>query len=174
LLKNIQTIFNSQGISVDNKHLECIVRYMMRKVEIVDAGDSKHVVGEQIEYTDFVTTLKETTDAQPIASPVLLGITRAASMDSSFIKSASFQEAHKIFVQAALSGQIDTLRGMKQRLITGQLIPAGTGYVATEWEREYTKDHGHEYFAKTVNDEMIEEFQPEIQIEILPEEPPVV
>jgi hypothetical protein len=61
---------------------------------------------------------------------------------------------------------------------TSQLIPAGTGYVATEWEREYTKDHGHEYFAKTVNDEMIEEFQPETQTEtqteILPEEPPVV
>ncbi len=141
LLGSVQSIFNAQGMIVDNKHVECIIRYMMRKVEIIDEGDSDYVLGEQVEYIDFLQKMKECDEQSkqlPKAAPVLLGITRAASMDSSFIKAASFQEAHKVFVQASLSGQVDELKGMKQRLITGQLIPAGTGFVASEWEREFT------------------------------------
>lgn len=160
LLKSVQNIFNVQGIVVDNKHVECIVRYMMRKVEIMAEGDSEYVLGEQLEYIDFISTVKECVaqgKVAPRALPVLLGITRAASMDSSFIKAASFQEAHKVFVQASLSGQIDELRGMKQRLITGQLIPAGTGFVATEWEKEFYQKHPMQVLKRVEEPVLVEE-----------------
>ncbi len=140
LLRSVREIFNSQGIVVDNKHVECILRYMMRKVEIVDAGSSSYIVGDHLEYLDFVRSLNSF-EQKPKAIPVLLGITRAASLDASFIKAASFQESHKVFVQASLTGQIDSLMGMKQRLITGHLIPAGTGAVLSQWEAEFKKQH---------------------------------
>jgi len=175
LLKSVQGIFNVQGIVVDNKHVECIVRYMMRKIEISFEGDSEYVLGEQMEYVDFVKTVKDCLDKKlvpPKAIPVLLGITRAASMDSSFIKAASFQEAHKVFVQASLSGQIDELRGMKQRLITGQLIPAGTGFVTAEWERQFYQDHPIKQFIAQAEDsyEMPERVS-EVDFDKLSEEP---
>lgn len=136
LLNSIQNVFKSQGIGVDNKHIECIVRYMMRKVEVMNPGDSVYVAGEQVDRNEFIYALRtvELEKEKPIAIAVLQGISRSASMDPSFIKAASFQEAHKIFVDAALKGQIDPLNGMKQRLITGMLIPAGTGFIPSYWK----------------------------------------
>lgn len=138
LLKMIQIVFKAQGIGVDNKHIECIIRHMMRKVEIVDAGDSAYVIGEQVDCNEFFHSIKKLAEAGkalPSSRPVLQGITRAASMDPSFIKAASFQEAHKVFVDAALTGRVDNLNGMKQRLITGLLIPTGTGFIPSYWAK---------------------------------------
>ena len=139
LLNSIQNVFKSQGIGVDNKHIECIVRYMMRKVEIKEAGDSSFIVGEQIDSGHFLNSLQSVEGDMPSATPVLQGITRSASMDTSFIKAASFQEAHKVFVESALRGQIDNLNGMKQRIVTGMLIPAGTGFVHDDWIKKENK-----------------------------------
>jgi DNA-directed RNA polymerase subunit beta' len=130
LVNEIQQVYRLQGVSINDKHIEVVVRQMLSNVRIVEAGDSKFLSGEIIsryKYENERKAIKEKGGKIPVAHPVLLGITKAALSSDSFISAASFQETTRILTEAAVSGQIDTLRGLKENVAIGHLIPAGTG-----------------------------------------------
>jgi DNA-directed RNA polymerase subunit beta' len=130
LVKEIQDVYRLQGVKINDKHIEVIIRQMLRKVEITDQGDSKFLHGEQAERQRVI-------EANAIAipkgelpakfDPVLLGITKASLATESFISAASFQETTRVLTEAAVRGTRDNLRGLKENVIVGRLIPAGTG-----------------------------------------------
>ena len=130
LTREIQDVYRLQGVKINDKHIETIVRQMLRKVEISDGGDTRYMRGEQ---TDRVRVLDENARVrvrnERVASydPVLLGITKASLATESFISAASFQETTRVLTEAAVRGTRDTLRGLKENVIVGRLIPAGTG-----------------------------------------------
>jgi DNA-directed RNA polymerase subunit beta' len=132
LVNEIQEVYRLQGVVINDKHIEVIVRQMLQKVEINDAGDSDTIVGEQIDRLDL-DLMNEKLIAEgkkPAAGvPVLLGITKASLQTRSFISAASFQETTRVLTEAAVAGKIDALEGLKENVIVGRLIPAGTGSV---------------------------------------------
>ena len=130
LIDEIQEVYRLQGVVIDDKHIEVIVGQMLKKVEVLESGDTHLVAGDSITKGE----LHETNDATlaeegaPATAQVqLLGITRASLATDSFISAASFQETTKVLTQAALEGRRDMLRGLKENVIMGRLIPAGTG-----------------------------------------------
>ena len=130
LVNEIQEVYRLQGVKINDKHIETIARQMLQKVEITDAGDSTFLIGEQIDKQEFehenAKLLAE--KLKPAKSdPVLLGITKASLQTKSFISAASFQETTRVLTEAAVSGRIDNLQGLKENVIVGRLIPAGTG-----------------------------------------------
>jgi DNA-directed RNA polymerase subunit beta' len=130
LVKEIQDVYRLQGVKINDKHIETITRQMLRKVEITDSGDSKYMVGEQVEkirVLEDVVKLNANNGILPKFSPVLLGITKASLATESFISAASFQETTRVLTDAAVRGTHDALRGLKENVIVGRLIPAGTG-----------------------------------------------
>ncbi|TLX20691.1 DNA-directed RNA polymerase subunit beta' [Thermomonas fusca] len=130
LVKEIQDVYRLQGVKINDKHIEVIIRQMLRKVEIVDQGDSKFLNGEQVERQRAIEENERLARKGEIAvkvEPVLLGITKASLATESFISSASFQETTRVLTEAAVRGTRDTLRGLKENVIVGRLIPAGTG-----------------------------------------------
>jgi len=130
LVNEIQQVYRLQGVSINDKHIEVVVRQMLSNVRITDAGDSKFLSGEIISRSRYESerkALKEKGMKLPVAQPVLLGITKAALSSDSFISAASFQETTRILTEAAVSGQIDNLKGLKENVAIGHLIPAGTG-----------------------------------------------
>ncbi len=130
LTKEIQDVYRLQGVKINDKHIEVIVRQMLRKVEITDQGDSKFLNGEQIERQRFVEENARILARDGIPAkydPVLLGITKASLATESFISAASFQETTRVLTEAAVRGTRDGLRGLKENVIVGRLIPAGTG-----------------------------------------------
>ncbi|MDQ3057461.1 MAG: DNA-directed RNA polymerase subunit beta', partial [Pseudomonadota bacterium] len=130
LVKEIQDVYRLQGVKINDKHIEVIVRQMLRKVEIIDQGDSKFLQGEQIERQRFVEENAKIDSRNGILAkfePVLLGITKASLATESFISAASFQETTRVLTEAAVRGTRDGLRGLKENVIVGRLIPAGTG-----------------------------------------------
>ncbi|SIR12929.1 DNA-directed RNA polymerase subunit beta' [Solilutibacter tolerans] len=130
LTKEIQDVYRLQGVKINDKHIEVIVRQMLRKVEITDAGDSRYLAGEQAERQRVIedNAKIETRNELPAKySPVLLGITKASLATESFISAASFQETTRVLTEAAVRGTRDSLRGLKENVIVGRLIPAGTG-----------------------------------------------
>jgi DNA-directed RNA polymerase subunit beta' len=132
LINEIQEVYRLQGVKINDKHIEVIVRQMLQKVEVTDAGDTTFLVGEQIDRHDFdnenVKTIKD--NGRPAAAtPVLQGITKASLQTHSFISAASFQETTRVLTEAAVSGKTDDLMGLKENVIVGRLIPAGTGAV---------------------------------------------
>jgi DNA-directed RNA polymerase subunit beta' len=132
LINEIQEVYRLQGVKINDKHIEVIVRQMLQKVEIMDGGDTTLLVGEQIDRHDFeaenAKTISE--NGRPaVGVPVLQGITKASLQTHSFISAASFQETTRVLTEAAVSGKIDTLMGLKENVIVGRLIPAGTGAV---------------------------------------------
>ncbi|MGE3967164.1 MAG: DNA-directed RNA polymerase subunit beta' [Dongiaceae bacterium] len=132
LIKEIQEVYRLQGVKINDKHIEVIVRQMLQKVEITDGGDTTYLVGEQIDRSE-VEAANARTDAEGgrLAKfmPVLQGITKASLQTNSFISAASFQETTRVLTEAAVSGRVDTLTGLKENVIVGRLIPAGTGAV---------------------------------------------
>jgi len=138
LVKEVQAVYKLQGVYINDKHIETIARQMLQKVLIKDAGDSSLIVGEQIQKRDLLKLNKNLVSKgkKPvIAEPVLLGITKASLQTSSFISAASFQETTKVLTDAATVGKIDNLAGLKENVIVGRLIPAGTGKMTTEYEK---------------------------------------
>ena len=132
LINEIQEVYRLQGVKINDKHIEVIVRQMQQKVEITDGGDTIFLVGEQVDRTEFeeVNTNAVAEGGKPAqASPVLLGITKASLQTQSFISAASFQETTRVLTEAAVSGKEDRLVGLKENVIVGHLIPAGTGSV---------------------------------------------
>ena len=130
LTKEIQDVYRLQGVKINDKHIEVIVRQMLRKAEITDAGDSKFLNGEQVERQRLIeenARLQAKNEILAKSDPVLLGITKASLATESFISAASFQETTRVLTEAAVRGTRDGLRGLKENVIVGRLIPAGTG-----------------------------------------------
>ncbi|MBF0218835.1 MAG: DNA-directed RNA polymerase subunit beta' [Gammaproteobacteria bacterium] len=130
IVNEVQDVYRLQGVKINDKHIEVIVRQMLRKCEIMSAGDSHFLQGEQVEYARFLEENErvEPQDKFPATSErLLLGITKASLATESFISAASFQETTRVLTDAAVTGKIDKLRGLKENVIVGRLIPAGTG-----------------------------------------------
>jgi len=130
LVDQIQEIYRLQGIDINDKHVELIVRQMMRKVRITDAGDTDFLIGDRVDRIHFMTVnslLKAENKKVARAKPVVMGLTQASLGTESFISAASFQETTRILAEAAVAGQVDRLYGLKENVIVGKLIPAGTG-----------------------------------------------
>jgi len=130
LVDEVQEVYRLQGVKINDKHIETIVRQMLRRVRIKDVGDTSFLVDDQLERSIFEDENERviTSGGKPsIAEPLLLGITKASLSTESFISAASFQETTKVLTQAAIEGKVDSLRGLKENVIMGRLIPAGTG-----------------------------------------------
>ena len=143
IIKEVQKVYRSQGIGISDKHIEVIVRQMLRKVVIIDGGDTEMIPGTRVSLVEFTRLNKEVllSGKRPaVAQPLVLGITKAALETESFLSAASFQETTRVLTDAAIKGKIDTLHGLKENVITGKLIPAGRGLLTTEQEKELLKD----------------------------------
>ena len=130
LLNEIQEVYRLQGVKINDKHIGVIVRQMLQKVRVTDSGDTQLLEGENVDRSEFreVNTKAITEDAKPARSePLLLGITKASLTTESFISAASFQETTRVLTDAAVRGARDELSGLKENIIIGHLIPAGTG-----------------------------------------------
>lgn len=131
ITNEVQDVYRLQGVKINDKHIETIVRQMLRKVTILSAGDSEFLEGEQVEYSrvTIANRMLEAEGKQPATfERDLLGITKASLATESFISAASFQETTRVLTEAAVSGKRDELRGLKENVIVGRLIPAGTGF----------------------------------------------
>ncbi|MGV3457195.1 MAG: DNA-directed RNA polymerase subunit beta', partial [Sphingomonas sp.] len=129
LVAEIQEVYRLQGVKINDKHIEVIVRQMLQKVEITDGGDTTLLAGEQVDRDemDDINSKLEPGQAPAQGKPILLGITKASLQTRSFISAASFQETTRVLTEAAVQGKQDTLIGLKENVIVGRLIPAGTG-----------------------------------------------
>ena len=142
LVKEIQDVYRLQGVKINDKHIEVIVRQMMQKMEIINGGDTTLLAGEQVDLLEMDEANKKAVDLGGKAAegrPVLLGITKASLQTRSVFSAASFQETTRVLTDAAVNGRVDTLEGLKENVIVGRLIPAGTGgaiarlrHIATE------------------------------------------
>ncbi|MDB3869382.1 DNA-directed RNA polymerase subunit beta' [Candidatus Thioglobus sp.] len=131
VVKEVQNVYRLQGVKISDKHIEVIVKQMLRKVEVLDSGDSKFVNGETAEYARVVETNKQlVAQGKSIVTyqRLLMGITKASLSTESFISAASFQETTRVLTEAATTGRVDPLLGLKENVIVGRLIPAGTGF----------------------------------------------
>ena len=131
ILKEVQKIYTAEGININDKHIEVVVRQMFSRVKIADPGDGPWVIGQIVSLAEFEEKQKETIKAKKIpakAKRTLLGISRVALTSDSFLSAASFQETSRILIKSALEGKEDKLEGLKENVILGRLIPAGTGY----------------------------------------------
>lgn len=138
LVNEIQQVYRLQGVPINDKHIEVIVRQMLQKYEVEDAGASELIVGEQVDYSYLRFVNKQlASEGKPLvkARPILQGITKASLHTKSFISSASFQETTRVLTEAAISGRVDSLLGLKENVIVGRLIPAGTGSVVNKLQR---------------------------------------
>ncbi len=130
LVREIQEVYRLQGVKINDKHIEVIVRQMLQKIEITHSGDSTMLIGEHVDREEFAeeNAALEATGKEPAkGDPVLLGITKASLQTRSFISAASFQETTRVLTEAAVNGKVDRLSGLKENVIVGRLIPAGTG-----------------------------------------------
>jgi DNA-directed RNA polymerase subunit beta' len=146
IIREVQKVYRGEDVEINDKHVECITRQMTRKVEIEDSGDTDLLVGTKVDIVEF-REANEAIDARIAngeiglrkaeGAPLLLGITKAALMTDSFLSAASFQETTRVLTEAAINGKQDRLLGLKENVIIGKLIPAGTGigkYRAVEIE----------------------------------------
>ncbi|HMH27892.1 MAG TPA: DNA-directed RNA polymerase subunit beta' [Steroidobacteraceae bacterium] len=143
LVREIQDVYRLQGVKINDKHIEVIVRQMLRKIEVLDAGDSALLRGEQMDrgrLLDVIARQKAEGKHQSTWEPLLLGITKASLATESFISAASFQETTRVLTEAAVRGLKDDLRGLKENVIVGRLIPAGTGFAYHARRRRASDD----------------------------------
>ena len=147
LVDEVQEVYRLQGVKINDKHIEIISRQMMRKVRIIDPGDSSFLVGEPVSKSkldESNSKLMEEELRPAIGEPLLLGITKAALSTDSFISAASFQETTKVLTEASINGKLDTFKGLKENVIMGRLVPAGTGF---------NTNKSYSYFDKTADQE---------------------
>ena len=133
ILKEVQNVYRGQGVDISDKHVEIIARRMISKIRITDSGDTKFLPGSLVNFREFTDGNKEViiSGKRPATGrPILLGITKASLETDSFLSAASFQETTRILTDAAIRGKVDTLQGLKENVIIGKLIPAGTGIKA--------------------------------------------
>ena len=150
LIKEVQRTYRMQGVDINDKHIEVIVRQMMRKLKVEEPGSTHFLPGEQVEKVDFTIEMRKAKQEceakgeefiEPVCEPVLLGITKASLATSSFMSAASFQETTRVLTDAAIKGKVDNLMGLKENVIIGKLLPSGTGmrcYSEVENEKVYT------------------------------------
>ena len=130
MLREVQKVYRIQGVDINDKHIELIVRQMLKKIVIESAGDSDFLPGSQVdtlEFTEVNEKLEEEGKRKATGTPIILGITKASLATNSFLSAASFQETTKVLTDAAINGKVDPLIGLKENVIIGKLIPAGTG-----------------------------------------------
>jgi DNA-directed RNA polymerase subunit beta' len=142
LVNEIQEVYRLQGVPINDKHIEVIVRQMLQKVEILDAGDSPYLAGEHIDKIEFIEVnerLEKEKKKPATGESVLLGITKASLQTRSFISAASFQETTRVLTEAAIQGKVDMLEGLKENVIVGRLIPAGTGGTMRQYQVQADK-----------------------------------
>src|SRR5690625_1922701 len=150
LLKEVQKVYRMQGLEIDDKHVEVMVRQRLRKVRIIDAGDTTLLPGALVDIHPFTDANKEIFKKRKrpaTANPVLLGITKASLETESFLSAASFQETTRVLTDAAIKGKRDDLLGLKENVIIGKLIPAGTGmprYRDVEVDMDQTAESAEE------------------------------
>jgi len=139
LVNEIQEVYRLQGVKINDKHIETIVRQMLKRVKITDAGDSIFMLDQQVEWWKFREENERLLNqglTPAAAEPLLLGVTKASLSTDSFISAASFQETTKVLTNAAMSGKVDDLAGLKENVIMGRLISAGTGLERYRLRRE--------------------------------------
>jgi DNA-directed RNA polymerase subunit beta' len=131
IVNEVQDVYRLQGVRINDKHIEVIIRQMLRKVVILEANDTPFLKGEQIEFTELRMAnakVEKEGGLRATYQPLLLGITKASLATESFISAASFQETTRVLTGASVAGKRDELRGLKENVIVGRLIPAGTGF----------------------------------------------
>ncbi|MEM6705710.1 MAG: DNA-directed RNA polymerase subunit beta' [Acidobacteriota bacterium] len=161
LVDKIQEVYRSQSVAINDKHIEVIVRQMMRSVKIEEVGDTTFLIDEQVDRWAFQEENERVTAAggrPAIGRPLLLGITKASLSTESFISAASFQETTRVLTEAAISGKIDYLRGLKENVIVGRLIPAGTGL---QHYHDFHMEEETYYEETTPEDELYLQFREE-------------
>ena len=137
-VNEVQEVYRLQGVVINDKHIETILRQMLKKIEIKNPGDSKYLLGEIVDKTEFDEiniSLKKEGKKPVLGERVLLGITKASLQTNSFISAASFQETTRVLTDAAIRGKVDKLLGLKENVIVGRLIPAGTGATKIRWQK---------------------------------------
>ena len=139
MVREVQKVYRLQGVLIDDKHIECITRQMLQKVEVIESGDSEYLVGDVLDRTTVLEKnfeLKEAGKNEVKFKMMILGITKASLQTNSFISAASFQETTRVLTEAAINGKVDKLTGLKENVIVGKLIPAGTGNVIRALRKE--------------------------------------
>ncbi len=162
LVNEVQEVYRLQGVNINDKHIEVIVRQMLRKMRIEEPGDTSFLNGQQVDKMIYLEENKRVVKKKgkaARATPVLLGITKASLNTESFISAASFQETTRVLTEAAASGRVDLLRGLKENIIMGHLIPAGTGFAAHR-NISIVKNVFEDKKAKTDEEEKKEEGEP--------------
>ena len=142
-LKQVQDVYRLQGVIINDKHIEVILRQMLKKIEVKESGDSKLLPGEiidRIKFEKMNDELKAEGKKTAIGERVLMGITKASLQTESFISAASFQETTRVLTDAAIKGKVDKLSGLKENVIVGRLVPAGTGSIKNLWNKMAHKD----------------------------------
>ena len=142
-VNQVQEVYRIQGVVINDKHIETILKQMLKKIKVIDGGDSNFLKEDIIDRIKFETiNEKLTSEGKKIAigERMLMGITKASLQTESFISAASFQETTRVLTDAAIKGKIDTLQGLKENVIVGRLVPAGTGAVKKVWNRKAFKE----------------------------------
>jgi DNA-directed RNA polymerase subunit beta' len=160
LVDEVQEVYRLQGVKINDKHIEVIVRQMLQRVKIKEVGDANFLLGEQVEKTRFEDEnkiVREKGGQVAIAEPLLLGITKASLSSEGFISAASFQETTKVLTQAAIEGKVDYLRGLKENASMGRLIPAGTGYPKYREVGIEVEESGNNDNVESLEEDLIEQ-----------------
>ena len=142
-MHEVQEVYRLQGVVINDKHIETILRQMLKKVEVKESGDSSLLPGEimdRIKFEQMNDKLKSEGKNIAKGERVLMGITKASLQTESFISAASFQETTRVLTDAAIRGKVDKLSGLKENVIVGRLVPAGTGSVKNLWNRKALED----------------------------------
>ena len=142
-VNQVQEVYRLQGVIINDKHIETILRQMLKKVEIKKSGDSAYLPGEiigKIAFDSMNEELQKEGKEIAIGERVLMGITKASLQTDSFISAASFQETTRVLTDAAIKGKVDVLKGLKENVIVGRLVPAGTGIIKNKWDQLADED----------------------------------
>jgi len=163
-VNEVQGVYRLQGVVINDKHIETILRQMLKRVEIKEEGDSKYLPGEVVDKIDLDETnekLKKENKKPAIGERILLGITKASLQTNSFISAASFQETTRVLTDASIKGKVDKLKGLKENVIVGRLIPAGTGAIKIRWNK-IAEERDIESLSKNkseASDDMLKKFE---------------
>ncbi len=160
LVDEVQEVYRLQGVKINDKHIEIIVRQMLRRIKVIDSGDTSFLSDEQVERSIFQEEndrVIERGGKPAVGEPILLGITKASLSTQSFISAASFQETTRVLTEASLSGKVDHLRGLKENVIMGRLIPAGTGLPMYKKVGILVDDDGRELLGESALEEKTDE-----------------
>ncbi|MEC7595972.1 MAG: DNA-directed RNA polymerase subunit beta' [Pseudomonadota bacterium] len=170
IVKEVQNVYRLQGVKISDKHIEVVIKQMLRKVEIVNSGDSNYVNGETVEYAHVIEKnkqLKAQKKKEISFQRLLMGITKASLSTESFISAASFQETTRVLTEASITGRVDDLRGLKENVIVGRLIPAGTGFKDHQEKRNRRMDsYMQTSEAEQELSEQLSEVEAEAEVEV--------